>query len=387
MNKSKQYAEISNLNEYIACITKHNLEGFISRGENNKFDSITASAFRNQLPIKFQDMISEFYNIIGNTITNMQQDNFIAFSQHHGIPTNLIDFSTSPLVSLFFACYDVDKIYDSGYVYFIDNNKLINVNDIIQHSDYKSNLFQQLLQFDSTIYPIITKLYIYEHTHIHEVEQIIIDWSNKLKLHPIVKKKYRHVLHKVKEFTKSIKSNNAYSLSEYSQIILNELNKANIEDMGCTTDFILWDDYIDKFNNLLKYMIDDFQYNYYNDILLILILIKVVFGELYDYTWTKERLLKNFNLPFYFTYYPPNILSRIVNQSSLFIYQLYYDDSITDPYVDKVENRITQAILPDFTIKINNKEEIIKSLDTMGINLKFIYNDYDNIAKYIKRKP
>lgn len=113
---------------------------------------------------------------------------------------------------------------------------------------------------------------------------------------------------------------------------------------------------------------------------------RIVFGELFDFLSHFNKTFNNFDLPFYFTYSPPNVLSRIENQSSLFIYQLFYDDYIADPYIDKIEHRATQNISPDFTIKINNKEEILRSLDSLGINLKFIYKDYDNIAKYIKTK-
>ena len=117
-----------------------------------------------------------------------------------------------------------------------------------------------------------------------------------------------------------------------------------------------------------------------------LLVIRTVFGELFDFSPFLDKTFSDFDLPFYFIYSPPNVLSRIENQSSLFIYQLFYDDFIADPYINEIKNRATQKILPDFTIKINNKEKILRSLDSLGINLKFIYNDYDNIAKYIKTK-
>lgn len=187
MSNTKKIIEVNSLSEYISCIHTNKLNNYISRGENKKYSNITASAFRNDLPIKFQNMISAFYDAIGNNITNMQRDNFVAFSQHHGIPTNLIDFSTSPLVSLFFACYGENQS-GSGYVYFINNNKLININEIVPHTNYQNNLFKDLLQFDSSIQPLITKLYTYEHTHIKEMVDLVVAWSNKLKLEPNVKK-------------------------------------------------------------------------------------------------------------------------------------------------------------------------------------------------------
>lgn len=383
---STKYAEVNTLNEYITCIEKNRLNGFISRGENKQHDCITASAFRYQVPVDFQDMIMDFYNTIGNNITNMQRDNFIAFSQHHGIPTNLIDFSTSPLVSLFFACYEPNGNYeDSGYVYFIDNKKLIDINEMMQFSTYPNNLLKNILEFNSTIYPIIVKLYTYAHTHLHEIEKIIIDWSNKLANDPVTKKKFRRLFPIINKFIESSNRNgiDMYdALSEYSSIILQALVAAN--DNEYLTDFFLCDKYIEDYRILTRGINSDMQYRYCSDILLVLILIRTVIGELYDFSFSKK--LKSIDLPFYFTYTPPNILPRIANQSSLFIYQLHYDDSLADPYIDKIEDRLIQTILPDFVIKVNNKNEMIKALDTMGINLKFIYNDYDNIAKYIKTK-
>ncbi len=45
-----------------------------------------------------------------------------------------------------------------------------------------------------------------------------------------------------------------------------------------------------------------------------------------------------------------------------------------------------QAIIPDFKVTIRNKQEILEDLDHLGINEKFIFNDYDHIASYIREK-
>lgn len=382
----KRLTEINSLNEYINFISKHNLDNFISRGENKKFDNIIASAFRYQHPIMFQDMIFKFYESIGNDVTSMQRENFIAFSQHHGIPTNLIDFSTSPLVSLFFACYEAGtNSSDCGYVHFIDNNRLINISDMMMYFNFEENIFQNLMRFESSVALLIPKLYKYVHTHFQEIQLMIVEWANKLKLDKMVKKKYKLLFPIVNEFYKTWKTKPYYALADYSKKILDQLIKSNQSDQGDLTDFILWDDYIKNCHSLFKDILDKLQYVYSNDVILILILMRTVLGELYDFSFSKE-FIKSISLPFYFAYYPPNILSRVENQMSMFIYQLYYDDELADSYIDGISNRIIQKIIPDFTIKINNTEKILGTLDSLGINLKFIYNDYDNIAKYIKTK-
>lgn len=35
---------------------------------------------------------------------------------------------------------------------------------------------------------------------------------------------------------------------------------------------------------------------------------------------------------------------------------------------------------------IQEKAEILKELDHLGVNEKTIYNDYDSVARYVKRK-
>ena len=367
---NKKVIEIGSLSEYIKYVTDNNLKNFISRGENRKFENITASAFRYSKPLIFYEQIDEFYNIIGNDITDMQKDNFVAFSQHHGIPTNLVDFSRSPLVSLFFACYGANQGNNSGYVYFVDSSRLINIDETL----INKNILQMLLDFDSSVLPIIIKLYQYTDTHAKEIKHIISSFISKLEDNDNTRKKYENVIKYIEEM-----KNKEYSLYEYEREVINKIMAANCSDI---TGYCLQEDDINIFYNLVKNITGTLQYVYLDTVLLVIILIKVVLTELYDFSDKKE--ISSIELPFYFSYCPPNILTRVSNQSSLFIYQLFYDDNIPDYYIDKAEDRIVQDIVPDYIFKINNQNDILSDLDTMGINLKFIYNDYDNIAKYIK---
>ena len=42
-----------------------------------------------------------------------------------------------------------------------------------------------------------------------------------------------------------------------------------------------------------------------------------------------------------------------------------------------------QRIAPDFVIEIQNPKRIEKELDAIGINSKYIYYDYDHVARHI----
>lgn len=47
---------------------------------------------------------------------------------------------------------------------------------------------------------------------------------------------------------------------------------------------------------------------------------------------------------------------------------------------------MVQKIDYEYEIIISNKKQILRELDNIGINKKFIYPDSDNIAQYIKEK-
>jgi hypothetical protein len=382
--------KIESVEDYLKNIKKKKLDGFISRGENRCFKTkkINASAFRYDPPIDFPNIIKQFYDEIGNNLTSMQKDNFIAFSQHHGIPTNLIDFSRSPLVSLFFACYDERKNDEDGYVYFISPSRLININDIIGENIYYKNLLNDILSFDEYTLPVIIGLYKFEHDHFNEVVEMIIYWIKLLKQDKSLYFKYRNLYYCLNKFIKMHKNgNNSYDA----------FSKCRNDFLKCYIDSNLYDS--DLYKDLMNFSLDkqeqnkfwelveptrmNTQYDYYEDILLVLVAIKVAFVELVDFSY-KEEHFESFYLPFYLTYTPPHIIERINNQSSLFIYQLYYDNTLRDIFVEPLTDRITQSVIPDCTFQITNKAKIMKELDVLGINLKYIYNDYDNIAKYIR---
>ncbi len=106
-----------------------------------------------------------------------------------------------------------------------------------------------------------------------------------------------------------------------------------------------------------------------------------VVHEAFDPVW--KWGIDILNLPFYIVYRPPLIVPRIENQSSIFIQQQYLSYDETSEYVF---NPVIQKIKADRTLVILNKEEILCDLDNLGINEKFIFNDYDHIAHYLKQK-
>lgn len=114
----QQEIRIKSLSEYIKFFENGNYENYIFRGESANYGNIIASAFRDfngcfnsyKKEYPFIGMKNEFKKEVYHKSKQDEKENFIAFSQHYGIPTNLVDFSRSPLVALFFACEGCKKI-------------------------------------------------------------------------------------------------------------------------------------------------------------------------------------------------------------------------------------------------------------------------------------
>lgn len=115
---------VSSLSEYIAAIEKHDLFNCISRGESQMYEQPMSSGVRRNKLKGYNKLLEQYHLDVETSINQIQDKNFLAFAQHHGIPTNLLDFSFSPLVSLYFS---IDGCQDKGYVYFINKSKMVNI--------------------------------------------------------------------------------------------------------------------------------------------------------------------------------------------------------------------------------------------------------------------
>ena len=325
---------VNNITNYMGYIKQHQLASCISRGENRKYPGLQAAAFRRNSSLDIRGMVDAFEKVIGNTLTEMQRRHFLAFSQHYGLPTNLLDFTFSPLISLYFAC--MGEPDTEGYVYFIQKDRLINISS---HLDLiNSVFFPRFLtaaeELDD-LYNGIVHVFIHNRSYGPEFLRCIDDMLGTDPANESIHSEIHALL-------KTWDGDSLDALDHLLMLMKKRLKRVQ----GLETDMPL--DSLGTHNRLLVQALQ-------------LLVLSVPYG-------------RSFRLPFYFTYEPANITNRVSNQSSVFIYQLY---GIND---------LRQDIIPDLTLKIQNKAEIMEDLDSLGINESFIFNDYDHIASYIRRK-
>ena len=308
------------------------------------------------------EMLKDFYRQVSHQISDSEKKNFTAFAQHYGIPTNLLDVTTSSLVALYFACQPratgrkashwrrlylqqkpyLHKAFDYGFVYTFD--QYIEATDLINAIPANSNF----------------------------IEHIFLSSSDALR-------KFADLMQNVKQ---------------KRPILFDSLLKKAKQDYVTYSQ----ESCIGNNDDLLELLFKDSQFAYYTvknriqasnleveghndyDVLLYCALGAYIFQQTKKFFWSMWNIDFLPNL----LYRPECSFDRIKNQHGQFFYQTSL--SAVDDVYNCPHHSVQRIVVGPVAFEIHNKKKILKSLDQMGINAVTIMNDFDSIAKYVTHK-
>lgn len=373
---------IDSVSKYLDELKRKNISNAYFRGESKKYDSITSSYFRkgtiDHSQTTFREFIESYRYEVSSQLSDFERDNFLAYAQHHGLPTNLIDITSNPLVALYFACQN--NFGDSGYVYVFKSDRFIKFNqelkeyelmsiyEILINNEKVQDLFFHIIykyymeNFEDFLYYYSVNISTYlefskKNTKQDSNLQKLEKQKEALRWLQTVKDKNDILFFNENFYEKFYKNINILFKKEFSSIMKNikiRLGNTLVDSISIEQEKVIISSFLTTFIVLLK---------------------KV-----------KNYKIKS-SMPIFpeMLYSPELNFDRMNLQSGKFIYQ-----NVVYPYpyfLNKQEmTPIQEKIKYDYKFIIGNKYQILKELDLLNINSMTLFHDPDNIASYIKNK-
>ncbi|MDR0929925.1 MAG: FRG domain-containing protein [Oscillospiraceae bacterium] len=387
---------VRSVEEFIGAISRRTAESgrkfAYYRGENRDFGDtrLTASGLR-RTQYNMEGCCTDFYKQVFDKITPNEEKHFLAFCQHHDIPTNLLDVTENALIALYFACAKGqqnesvavrdalniltgneghwtggtnainEKHVGSGFIYcfqdtFADATKLIDVMGLENplslylregQDRERMDLLEQILKWNDS------------RTGLSMWEVALDDffrWIKENRASECIKLGFLFLMEKLPHLR-----------GYYEQAIKSISDEAKRSNMKAAEDYIEWMLESNSANNIADLL--NLKSGERSYLLLSLIC------SCWDCGNRKSAIELMKFLP-YAIYRPLLSFSRAVAQRSCFIYQWHYSFLGRDHFF---------RIFADFTLEIPHDciEPILKTLDSFGINQATIFGDYDSIAAHV----
>ena len=120
------------------------------RGQSNAEWELKEGYFRNQEGEK-EEYLSELYKRVIHQTGIVGSDNHINILQklqHYGVPTRLLDWTYSPLISMFFACSDISNTDKNGVIYILKSEsiEIFNIDNISIKTDMNEDANKSIMK-------------------------------------------------------------------------------------------------------------------------------------------------------------------------------------------------------------------------------------------------